>query len=102
MKGGDISNGRSCKMKDAGKMVTHFKNNCGGKCGDPMCEYPGGDCVDAPIDGWVHGGQIDKFYGNVETNNITNADNETIVNWAYATSVCPGYHYNTIPKEADY
>lgn len=102
IKGGDISNGRACKMKDAGIMVTHFKNNCGGKCGDPMCEYPGGDCVAAPINGWVHGGQIDKFYGNVEVNNITNADNETIVNWAYATSVCPGYHYNTIPKEADY
>ena len=103
-------NGRECKMKDAGIRVTHYKYDCGGRCGDPACIYPSNDCGGHTGGGWVFGGQIEKFYGTVEHRYVTFPDGtiarlpngDPWVDWSYATSVCPGYSYTTIPKEPDY
>ena len=61
------ANGGSCRMRNAGIRVTHFKYNCGGKCNAATCTFPGSDCGEgAVVDGWTHGAQTDKFYGTVE------------------------------------
>ena len=104
-------NGGTCRMRNAGIRVTHFKYNCGGKCGSPTCTYPGSDCGDGPlIDGWKHGAQTDKYYGTVEARFLRH-DNGTVklfpwgdpmVDVAYGQSVCPGYSVYNLPKEANY
>ena len=108
--GADISNGRACKMKDASIMVTHFKFDCGGRCGDPMCEYPSGHCGGQTPGTWIYGGQIEKFYGKAEHRYYMLPDNTIATapwggpwpDFTYAQSVCPGYSMSVIPKEADY
>ena len=105
------ANGGSCSLRNAGIRITHFKYNCGGKCGASTCTFPDSDCGDGPVvDGWTHGAQIDKFYGTVEARFLTH-DNGTVklhpwgdpmVDTAYANSACPGYGTYSRPKEADY
>ena len=104
------SNGRECRMKDAGIRVTHYKYDCGGRCGDPMCEYSSGDCGGQTPGTWIYGGQIEKFYGKAEHRYYMLPD-DTIAtapwcgpwpDFTYAQSVCPGYTMSVVPKEADY
>ena len=105
------ANGGSCRMRNAGIRVTHFKYNCGGKCNAATCTFPGSDCGDGPVvDGWTYGAQTDRFYGTVEARFLTH-DNGSVrlhpwgdpmVDAAYAKSVCPGYGVYSIPKETDY
>jgi len=105
------ANGATCRMRDAGIRVTHFRYNCGGKCNAATCTFPGSDCGDGPVvDGWTHGAQTDRFYGTVEARFLW-ADNGSVLRYpsgdpmvdtAYATSVCPGYNVYSLPKEPDY
>ena len=105
------ANGGACKLRNAGIRVTHFKYNCGGKCGASTCTFPDSDCGDGPVvGGWTHGAQTDTFYGTVEARFLTH-DNGSVklhpwgdpmVDAAYANSACPGYGVYSIPKETDY
>ena len=105
------SNGGSCKMSEAGILVTHFKYNCGGSCNSPLCTYPGSDCGNGPvINGWTYGAQTEKYYGKVEAR-FVKSDNGTVRRYSngdamidvkYGRAVCPGFSIERIPKEADY
>ena len=108
--GGDIDNGGTCRMRDAGIRMTYYRVPCGGVCGAPHCQYQGSDCGGATGNGWVHGGQVEKLIGTVETRflmlpngayaRFPNGDR--IIDPVYSHSVCPGYSYGRIPKEPDY
>lgn len=108
--GGNIDNGGTCRMRDAGIRMTHYRLPCGGVCGSPACIYRGADCGGATGGGWVHGGQAEKYLGEVEHRYVMlpngrrarfpNGDLK--VDPGYANRVCPGYHYGRIPREPDY
>jgi hypothetical protein len=65
--GGDIDNGGTCRMRDAGIRMTYFRIPCGSVCGAPHCQYKGVNCGGATGGGWVHGGQVEKFHGTRES-----------------------------------
>ena len=104
------SNGRQCKMKDAGIRVTYYRYDCGGRCGDPLCQYPATDCGDHTPGTWVDAGQQDTFYGKVD-HRYVKYDNGTVkeppwggplADFAWAEAQCPGYTMSFVGKEADY
>ena len=108
--GGDIDNGGTCRMRDAGIRMTYYRVSCGGVCGAPHCQYQGSDCGGATGGGWVHGGQVERYYGTVESRFVMLPNGrrarfpngDLMVDPVYSRSVCPGYNYGRIPKEADY
>jgi hypothetical protein len=108
--GGDIDNGGSCRMRDAGIRMTYYRISCGGVCGAPHCQYKGADCGGATGGGWVHGGQVEKYIGTVESRFFTlpngqrarHPNGDLMIDPVYARSVCPGYNYGRTPKEPDY
>ena len=104
------SNGRQCKMKDAGIRVTYYRYDCGGRCGDPLCQFPAADCGDHTPGVWVTAGQQDIFYGKVDRVNVLH-DNGTVkeapwggplADFAWAEAQCPGYTMSSVARETDY
>ena len=108
--GADIDNGGTCRMRDAGIRMTYYRLDCGGVCGAPHCRYQGADCGGATGGGWVHGGQVERFLGTVESRFLMLPDGrrarfpngDLMVDPVYSRSVCPGYGYGRIPKEPNY
>ena len=108
--GGDVENGGTCRMRDAGIRMTYYRIPCGGVCRAPHCQYQGADCGGATGGGWVHGGQVEKLIGTVESRFVTLPDGrrarfpngDLMIDPVYSRNVCPGYSYGRIPKEPDY